>query len=686
MGLVQPGDLSASERLLWDAFPRGTWVDLRTGDPGEDDPAKAGGWGPERVIRAEVIRGLLLGTRLPEPGHRPAVRLRGALITGRLDLIGATVDHALVCEYCCFDKPLRCVEAITRTVRIISSRFPSFNGTRMRTEGIVNFADCVVDEGVRLDRAKVVGEVSFQGARLGANPDGIALAADGITVDGPLDCNAGFTAGGSVLLHGARIEGSLDLTDATIVGTGGNALTATRAVINGPVRAERLSAEGQVGFRNAGIAGDLHLSGARLSDPGGFALSCGGLVIHGGVWCGKGFTAEGELRFIGAELRATFTLHGATLSNPGRTALRLDRAVLGEFTGTALTVQGGQLSFGGTRIVDRLSLDDARLGGDEDENAMVIGGASIGGTLRLRRLHTTGELIIVGSTIGSVLLIDAWLETTDETALRFTRNEVGTNVLCNDLVAVGAVWFFDSRIARNLSLERVCLINPGAVALDARMLQAAELSFLPAQPVEGSVILDHARIGLLRDDPSAWPDDLRLDGLMYETLQPPLPARRRLEWLARDPTGYHPQPYEQLAALYSRAGQQVEARRILHARERHQRATKPFLGRLWSVLQDATVAYGYQPWRPVVWLALLVVIGSVTYGISPPPPLNAAEAPHFNPVIYTLDLLLPIVDLGQERAYNPAGALQWFSYFLVAAGWILATTIAAGVARVVSRR
>ena len=63
----------------------------------------------------------------------------------------------------------------------------------------------------------------------------------------------------------------------------------------------------------------------------------------------------------------------------------------------------------------------------------------------------------------------------------------------------------------------------------------------------------------------------------------------------------------------------------------------------------------------------------------------AGGTPHFNPVIYTLDLLLPVVDLGQKYAFNPAGAEQWFSYVLIAAGWLLATTIAAGVARVLSR-
>jgi len=45
-----------------------------------------------------------------------------------------------------------------------------------------------------------------------------------------------------------------------------------------------------------------------------------------------------------------------------------------------------------------------------------------------------------------------------------------------------------------------------------------------------------------------------------------------------------------------------------------------------------------------------------------------------------------VIDLGQKHAFNPAGAQQWFSYLLTAAGWVLATTIAAGAARVLSRR
>jgi hypothetical protein len=690
---VRPDDLSEPEQLLWTALPRGAWVDLRTGDPGEDDLAKADTWGEARVIRAEVIAALLLGAADVEPGYRPALRLRGARITGRLDLMGATVEHPLVCERCRFDEPLRFVESVTKTVRIVASALPAFNAARMRTEGIVNFADSEVDEGVRLDRAKIVGEVSFWGASLGPNRDGVALAADGMTVDGPAECNAGFTARGSVLLHGARVEGHLTFTDATLLNPGATALGANRLVVSGPLRAENLVAEGEVRLINADIAGDLLLKGARLSNPGRFALSAGGMVIHGGVWCGKGFTAEGELRFIGAQLRATLSLGGATLRNPGGDALKLDRADLGELYCSGLTIRGGQVSLIGTQVAGHVNFNRARLGengadGDaDDETAVWLEGATIGGILRLTWLRTVGEVRIRGSVIhGRVLLMHSWLEGTDEVALRFTRNEVDTDVVCDDLVTIGEARFVDSRIGRHLDLDQVCLVNPGGVALDARMVRAAELSLLPARQVQGLVILEHARIGLLRDDPTTWPDEMRLDGLTYEALQPALPARRRLEWLARDPYGYQPQPYEQLAAHYSKTGQPVEARRVLHTREHRQRQTKPLLGRLWSVLQDVTVAYGYQPWRPLMWLGLLLVVGAVTYGISPPAPLPGGEAPHFNSVIYTLDLLLPIVDLGQERAFNPAGAAQWFSYFLIAAGWILATTIAAGVARTLSRR
>ncbi|MET7989091.1 hypothetical protein [Streptomyces sp. NPDC005281] len=48
-------------------------------------------------------------------------------------------------------------------------------------------------------------------------------------------------------------------------------------------------------------------------------------------------------------------------------------------------------------------------------------------------------------------------------------------------------------------------------------------------------------------------------------------------------------------------------------------------------------------------------------------------------------MLIPVVDFGQQSAYAPHGALRWAVVALVTAGWLLATTAAAGLNRVLRR-
>ncbi|HEY0537980.1 MAG TPA: hypothetical protein VGD53_06410 [Actinoallomurus sp.] len=672
-----------AESLLWRVFPSGRWADLRSGSPDADDVRGGSAWGPERTIRAETIRALLLGAGGVEPGRYPAVRLCGARVTGRLDLMGATVGYALVCEDCYFEKPLRFVEASTRTVRIVGSRLPAFNGARMRVDGILNLTASRIEQGLRLDRAKVSGEVTLGGVIVGGDGDGVAVAADGLTVDGNVECNEGFTADGAVRIRGARLTGSMTMDDARLSCSAEPALDARNLNVDGWFIARRAVVDGEFGLTNARIAGWLDVSGSRLRNPGRTAFGGGGLTVDGGLWCHLGYGVEGEMRLVGARLGGNLTLTDAELSNPGGTALNLDRTIVGELDAGGLTVSGGQVSLVGTEVGGRLILEQARLDDGLDGTALIADGLSAR-TLLMSGLHSRGALVIRTARIpGRVSLHGASLRSSG-TALRLSRTEVGADLFCADMTVEGRVKLSGARVDRQLILRGTRLANPGGVALDAQSLHAGELS-LPGA-IEGSVELHHARIGVLRDDPDHWPSTLYLDGLTYEALEPQLAATRRLSWLSRDPDGCPPQPYEQLAALYGRIGRPAEARRVLYARELDQRRTKTTVGRIWSTLQDVTVGYGYRPWRAMLWLALLLVLGSVLYGLAPPQPLKAGEAPHFNPMMYTLDLLLPIVDLGQQNAYNPAGAAQWFSYFLVAAGWILATTIAAGIARVITRR
>ncbi len=361
--------------------------------------------------------------------------------------------------------------------------------------------------------------------------------------------------------------------------------------------------------------------------------------------------------------------------------------------------------------------------------------AMIDGSLRLTGCRSTAEIRLVGSRIAGTLLLNAArLEDTDS-ALTATRLAVGNDVLGRDgLVCRGKVDFSNADIGGSIRFEGAHLANPGGPALSAKNivvgavldcrvgfcaegtvdlsygsvgshvsfergtlrnptgtalacdhLEAPELVLLTSAPIDGEVDLRHARVSLLRDDAASWPNALHLDGLTYDALAD-IPRVHRLRWIRLDPAGYLPRSYEQLADAYRRQGREEDARAILLARHRHRRESLRPAARSWGYLQDAAVGYGYLPTRAAAWLAALVVVGSVTFGLHHPPAVTDTNQPDFNPVIYTLDLLIPVIDFGQESAFNPHGAQAWLAYGLIAAGWILATTIATGLTRTLRRQ
>jgi hypothetical protein len=439
-------------------------------------------------------------------------------------------------------------------------------------------------------------------------------------------------------------------------------------------------------MHNSRVAASMVLSGARLSNDGAVALSAGGISVDGGVFFNRGFVAAGELRMVGAHLGANLTLAGAVLTSSEGVALNLDRASVGVVDGSQVTCSG-RVSFVSAQIASDLNLRQARIDAVSGGPVVVAERASIGGALILEGLQARGELNLRTIRVGQrVLLMGSRLENPGGTACRLSRAQIAADVFCDDMTATGGIRVAGATVGGEISLRNARIQNAGAIALDAQGLHARQVSLRTAEPIAGLVDLSHAQIEILRDDPACWPAELSVEGTTYQALDPRLPARRRLHWLGRDPMGGQQHAYEQLAAYYTSVGQPAQARAVMYARERIQAKAKTPLPRTWSVLQDVTVGYGYQPWRALVWLIVLLAAGSVTFALRPPPPFLAATAPHFNPVIYTLDLLLPVVSLGQKSAFNPSGAEQWLAYILIAAGWVLVTTIAAGAARVLSRR
>jgi hypothetical protein len=173
--------------------------------------------------------------------------------------------------------------------------------------------------------------------------------------------------------------------------------------------------------------------------------------------------------------------------------------------------------------------------------------------------------------------------------------------------------------------------------------------------------------------------------LTYRALNPVLPAGRRLVWLGRANDGYHPQPYEHLAAYYRQLGHDDDERAVLLARHRLRRRNLRPLARFWGYLEDATTGYGYRPARALGWLLVLTAGVATVFSTTPPRAVQPDSGSPFQPVAYALDLILPILDLGQQNSFIPVGATQWLAWASSLAGWLLATTVIAGITRALTR-
>jgi len=252
----------------------------------------------------------------------------------------------------------------------------------------------------------------------------------------------------------------------------------------------------------------------------------------------------------------------------------------------------------------------------------------IGSTLVLTNVKALGEVNLRSIRVGERLLLErAELRDPFGMACRLSGAQVTADLFCDHTTADGQVKLTGATIGAKVRLHKSVFTHPAGTAIHAGGLRAQEFLLEADVRVEGGVDLSHATIGVLHDDPATWPDRLYLDGLTYQALSPRLSAGRRLGWLARDPGGHQPQPYEQLAAHYTTIGQPAQARSVLYAKERIQHQGKGPVSKAWSLLQDITVGYGYRPRRALGWLALLLTAGSIVFSVAPPPALQAGNAP-----------------------------------------------------------
>ncbi|MET9273796.1 hypothetical protein [Kribbella sp. NPDC003557] len=637
-------------------------------------------WLTEASIHGRL---LAVGTAIDTAGDRSIqadrcqvtgdIRLvQGFRANGEIRLIGAQLGGSLDLAGC---------ELVPRNGRAIDLAEATLGGSVFLTDTPGHKP--VVHGRLEMGRTSVNGRVLIRGARLEAPEAGIgrhlynvkdpaarlAILAQGATIRGELTMSEATSVVGGVTLAGATVDGGLLIDGTSVRNEHDVALDLTHARIGTKVSAVEVDVHGTVDLDGAEIAGPLDLRAAVLSRPADrYCLSAVRSVVLGdvrlrdarvgGTYPSESPGTSGGVRFRGAELSGMFDAGGAQVMSPGDTSV---------------------------------NLHDVKIAG----NLRLCAGFRSVGLVALNRASVEGRLQC------------------DEGSFEWRRRETGdprpTRV--ND---------------RESAFEAISATIRGGTGLGWH--------------VDGAVDFTDARTSYVADRiDQDWPRHRSyLSGFTYERYTAlSMHGSGEWGWKARarwlrlcDPAGSgdagDPGPWEQAARTLKGHGDSAGSEEILMAYLRTKRQRRVGWARfrvmrgLDRVINDWFLGYGYRPLRALIPLGLLILavagpllptsgnhvmratdpsgvvytpqgeLSQIEAGKHPQDPCGRGKVRCFNPWLYGIDTVVPIVDLKQRTAWAPstdAGGGPMLAWVNVAtlAGWAISSLFVVGLARAGSR-
>ena len=610
---------------------------------------------------------------------------------------------------------------------------------RMRVGGDVQFARGFTASGeLRLLGVQVAGSVDLSGATLNS-PGGWALELGDATIGGSvflIDDPTGrrLVVHGLIDLGNARISRRLLIRNATLqepgaaplgdgysrVRQGGTALTAARLHAGAGVSlAGACEVLGSIDLSMSEISSLSIKEGSAVRAAGRIALDLTNAELRSSLTLGRGVTVEGTIRLTGGHIRGGLVLRETRLSAPSDTSLIAAEGVTvdGDVDLRGVQTTGGRLNFRRATLGAVVDVCGARL-----ENGA-------GQTVTLQQAVVKGSVLLTHGfeSVGYVNLIrcaiEGKLDCTDgsfDCRAPSSGNPAGDAIHAISATIRGGLYLGWKRIAPSVDFTNT-----------ATTILADDPTHWPASYAVSGLTYDRYEQPRAAGSSRLWD------------------WRRRRDWLHRQ-VSYDSGPYEQAARVYRQHGYANEAEQILIAQRRQARRAGPARGhilrRALDAIYDGSVGYGYRPSR--VLAALAVLLALVTWSLqtdtaratlrasdergnvytttgrlvtADPGSTNASEtsastgsdatsaatrdfatvatgAPVadacgegqvrcFNPLLYAIDTVVPLVSLQQRSTWyaNPHARWGWlvelWLTFATLAGWLLSTIFALSFTR-----
>ncbi|MEU4238569.1 hypothetical protein [Actinoplanes sp. NPDC026619] len=610
-----------------------------------------------------------------------------------------------------------------------------------------------------LTEADIGGSLVMAGTQI-LPASGRALRADRIRVGGNIRLLDGFRATGEVRLLAMRLTGTLDIAGAEFAPADGRAIDISESAIGGslfllssPNTGRRCRVRGRIEMGHSTIQGELFIRDADLTAPAAgdgahfynvapraarTFLLAPRLTVHGALLIEGDTVVRGGLVLPGAQLEGGLKLEGA-LWNPGDTALDLEQAILGSGIEAPRVSIEGRVDLNNAKIEGPINLEGTVLAAPPERRCLTVVNARVAGDVRLRGLTALGgSLNFRGASIGGVFSAeDAFISNPgDKTIGLHMAHVAGTVRLCGRFRSVGVVVLNRMVVDGRLRADGATLAwrpapaplhppgetNARGCALEAISAEIRGGIGLGWQILEGTVDLTGTTAPFLADRPEDWPAGSYIGGLAYERFEP-VEARgaavwdagARIAWLDRmEP--FDPRAWERLAAVLRAAGDRDGADTVLVAQRRRARRARALPGRIFDILQDVTVRYGFRPQRALY--LLLALLAAVTVALSLPAVQEQMRATDqnalvfspsgvrpgqdegadgrcgdgkvrcLNPFFYAVDTVVPLIDLHQRATWYPdserhGALLEWLLNLCTILGWVASTVFALSFTRLV---
>lgn len=612
-------------------------------------------------------------------------------------------------------------------------------GASMSREGgiALSFENSIIAGPVLLgDGFKSVGEVRLVSANIGGvlscdggefhNPSGQAVSLELSTISGSVYLRNTIITGG-LRFTGANVGGNIELTGAKLMTESGRSINGERAIIAGSLFLKfGFESQGQIRLNNAKIGGSLECDEGSFKAVTEAAIALELVQVSGSAFF-RNMSIAGGVRMHGCKIGGNFECIGSSFVNESGQCLNTERALISGH----VFLRNGFRAAGEVRLAGASIEGDLDCAGGRFENTagpcMLCHGVAVSGNVYLRDgFSAKGTVNFAGATVArSIECTGGLFDGAGADALVLNRSIISGSVMLKEgFHARGAVRMQNVAVTGDLDCHSASFDNPGGEALICvRSRIEGGLFFRSMALLAGKVDLSSTRVGTLHDDQQAWAgaaSRLVLDGFIYGRLSgiSPTSAKSRVAWLSLQPRTdlneeFRPQPWEQLSMVLRTMGHADDARLVALAKHGQMRKAGRYVGgsRLWDFLYGALVGYGYRPRRLMsvmlaVWLICAVAYWAAVNPVSGrtsdnliraadqkpsaaclaarptgPCPIPRPDYSNFVPLIYSADVLLPVVDLGYQAEWQPvvskdgnpvrAGQLLRFLYwFEIVFGWI----------------